>query len=210
LRVAHPAVGALVADEQALKDTADALETARRCSEDFAVHMAELARGIALVSSDNGDRSAGYTLLSQARSAAVGERFSVTFIPVVDLHIAAEKARTDDIDGAITLLRDVIAEQLETGSALYLGAATSGLVESLLARGRELDLFAAQDAIEALAAVPTDPGFVPYQLSLLKTRALLSKSLRDTSGYRKYADEYLALAQTLEFEGHTAAALAPE
>jgi hypothetical protein len=113
--------------------------------------MAELARGIALVSSDNGDRSAGYTLLSQARSAAVGERFSVTFIPVVDLHIAAEKARTDDIDGAITLLRDVIAEQLETGSALYLGAATSGLVESLLARGRELDLSAAQDAIEALA-----------------------------------------------------------
>ena len=202
--------GALVADEQALKDTADALETARRCSEDFAVHMAELARGIALVSSDDGDRSAGYTLLSQARSAAVGERFSVTFIPVVDLHIAAEKARTDDLDGAITLLRDVITEQLETGSALYLGAATSGLVESLLARGRELDLFEAQDAIEALAAVPTDPGFVLYQLPLLKTRALLSKSLRDTSGYRKYADEYLALAQTLEFEGHTAAALAPE
>jgi adenylate cyclase len=203
-------IGALLADAEALKDTADALQTAQRCSEDFAVHMAELARGIALVSNDSADRSAGFDLLAEARSAALGERFSLTVVPIIDLHIAAEKARTEDFDGAIELLRHVIAEQLKTGAALYLGAATSLLVESLLARGRNIDLIEAQDAIEALAAVPTDPGFVVYQLPLLKTRALLAKARDDAGGYRTYADRYMALAQTLDFEGHMATALATE
>jgi Mor family transcriptional regulator len=172
--------------------------------------MAELARGIALVSNDSADRSAGFDLLAEARSAALGERFSLTVVPIIDLHIAAEKARTEDFDGAIELLRHVIAEQLKTGAALYLGAATSLLVESLLARGRNIDLIEAQDAIEALAAVPTDPGFVVYQLPLLKTRALLAKARDDAGGYRTYADRYMALAQTLDFEGHMATALATE
>jgi adenylate cyclase len=203
-------IGALLADAEALKDTAEALQTAQLCSEDFAVHMAELARGIALVSNDNADRSVGCELLAEARSAAVGERFSVTFIPVIDVYIAAEKARIGDFDGAITLLRQVIAEQSETGAALYLGAATSVLVESLLATRRNTDLIEAQDAIEALAAVTTDPGFVVYQLPLLKTRALLAKARDDAERYRTYADRYMALAQTLDFEGHMATALATD
>jgi adenylate cyclase len=203
-------IGALLPDADALKATADALQTAQRCSEDFAVHMAELARGIAVVSTDGANRSAGFDLLAEARSAALGERFMLTAVPTIDLHIAAEKARMRDFDGAIELSRHVIAQQLETGAVRFLGAVTSVLVESLLGRGRDVDLIEAQGAIETLAAVPTDPGFVLYQLPLLKARALLARTREDALGYRTYADRYLALAQALNFEGHMATALAPQ
>ena len=65
------ALGAPVADAAALRDTAQALGTAQRCSEDFALHMAQLARGIILVSTDSADRASGFDLLAEARSAAL-------------------------------------------------------------------------------------------------------------------------------------------
>jgi adenylate cyclase len=202
------AVGALVADAAALTDTAEALGTAQRCSEDFALHMAQLARGITLVSTDNADRGSGFDLLAEARSAALGERFILTSVPIIDLQTAAEKARTEDLDGAIELSRHIIAEQIETGAALYLGAATSVLVESLLRRGRDTDLDEARAAIGKLAAVPTDPGFVLYELPLQRMRALLARAHDDENGYRTCADRYFATAQALEFEGHLAMARA--
>jgi hypothetical protein len=98
----------------------------------------------------------------------------------------------------------------QTGAALYLGAATSVLVESLLRRGRDTDLVDAQAAIDALAAVPTEPNFVVYQLPLLKTRALLARAQDDSRGYQTYADRYKAFAKALDFEGHMATAIATE
>jgi hypothetical protein len=201
-------LGALVADVAALRDTAQALGTAQRCSEDFALHTAQLARGITLVSNDSADRASGFDLLAEARSAALGERFMLPTVPIVDLQTAAERARTDDFDGAIELARHAIGEQFETGATLYLGAATSVLVESLLRRGRETDLDEAQAAIGTLAAVPTDPGFVHYELPLLRMRALLARARDDERGYRACADRYLARAQALKFEGHLATARA--
>jgi adenylate cyclase len=203
-------LGALLADAAALEDTADALQIAERCGEDFALHIAQLARGIALVSSESADRSSGFDLLAEARSAALGERFMLTAVPIIDLHIAAEKARTEDLDGAIELSRQAIAKQFESGAALYLGAATTVLVESLLARGRSTDLDDAQRALDTLAAVPTDPDFVLYQLPLLKMRALLARARDDARGYRTYADRYMAMAQALGFDDQVATAQATE
>jgi adenylate cyclase len=201
-------VGALVADAAALRDTAEALGTAQRCSEDFALHTAQLARGITLVSGDTNDRASGFDLLTEARSAAVAERFILTTVPIIDVHTAAERARTKDLDGAIELSRHIIAEQFETGAMLYLGAATSVLVESLLRRGRDTDLGEAQAAIGTLAAIPTDPGFVLYELPLLRMRALLARARDDEGGYRACADRYFAMAHALELEGHLAIARA--
>lgn len=130
----------------------------------------------------------------------------LTAVPVIDLHIAAEKARTGDLDGAINLARHVITEQFETGAALYLGTATSLLVESLLRRGRTTDLKEAQAAVNTFAAVPTDPGSVHYELPLLRMQALLARARDDEEGYGISADRYLAMAQKLKFEGHLATA----
>jgi hypothetical protein len=200
--------GALLSDGAAQEETAQALQIAQRCSEDFALHMAQLVRGIVLVTADDTDRAFGFDLLAEARSAALADRFMLTVVPLIDLQTAVQKARTEDLDGAIDLARHVIAEQFETGAALYLGPATSLLVESLLRRGRNTDLAEAQAVVNTLAAAPTDSGFVPYELALLRMRALLAEARGDDGGYRTYADRYLAMAQTLEFAGHLAIARA--
>ena len=41
--------GALLPDVVAQQETADAMQIAKRCSEDFALHMAQLARGIVMI-----------------------------------------------------------------------------------------------------------------------------------------------------------------
>ena len=47
-------------------------------------------------------------------------------------------------------------------------------------------------AIERLAAVPTDPGFVLNEIPLLRLRALLAKAHGDEAAYRDYRDRYRA------------------
>jgi class 3 adenylate cyclase len=200
--------GALLPDTVAQQETAEAMQIAERCSEDFALHAAQLTRGIVMAWAESSDRGQGFDLLEKARSAALGERFILTFVPTIDLQTAADRARNGDVDGAVELARRIIAEQFETGAALYLGAATSVLVEALLGRGRPEDLDEAQSAIDTLAAAPTDPGFVLYELPLLRMRALSASARGDERGYHTYADRYFVMAQALQFEGHLATARA--
>jgi adenylate cyclase len=58
-------------------------------------------------------------------------------------------------------------------------------------------------AIERLAAVPTDPGFVLNEALLLRKRALLARAHGDDTAYGDdYQDRHRALATSLDFEGH--------
>ena len=92
------------------------------------------------------------------------ERFTLPAAWLVDTRLAEEKARTGDFDGAIELSRAVIEEGFASGGTLYIGVPTIVLVEALLRRGTDTDLQDAQTAIEQLAAVPTEPGFVIHDL----------------------------------------------
>ena len=74
------------------------------------------------------------------------------------------------------------------------------------ARGKDSDLQEAQAAIDRLAAVPTEPGFVMHEIWLLRLRALLARAHGDETGYRDFRDRYRAMAKTLGFEGHIAMA----
>ena len=76
------------------------------------------------------------------------------------------------------------------------------MVESLLGRGTDTDIHEAQGAIDRLAAVPTDPGFVLHEITLLRLRALLARARGDENAYRDYRDRYRAMAKSLGFEGH--------
>jgi hypothetical protein len=78
------------------------------------------------------------------------------------------------------------------------------LVESLLARGTSADLKEAQAAIDRLAAEPTDPGFVLFEVPLLRLRALLARAHGDAEAYKQLRDRYRDMAKTLGFEGHVA------
>ncbi len=176
--------GALLPDATALRETADALAIAERSGDELALHGARFARGIALVHRDGPQR------------------------PVVDIHIAQHKARSGDLDGAIGLARAVVDDLFDSGESIWSALATTVLVEALLRRAADGDLQDAHAAIDRLAAVPTDPGFVLHEIPLLRLRALLARARGDEAGYREFGDRYRALATACGFEGHIAMAAA--
>jgi adenylate cyclase len=87
---------------------------------------------------------------------------------------------------------------------MYGAPATTVLVEALLRRGLDTDLQEAQGAIDRLAAVPTEPGFVLHEIQLLRLRALLARVHRDAASYEDFRDRYRVMAKKLGFEGHIA------
>jgi adenylate cyclase len=196
--------GALLPDATALRETADALAIAERSGDELALHGARFARGIALVHRDGPQREAGFALLAKAREAALQGRFSLVMVPVVDIHIAQQKARSGDLDGAIGLARAVVGDLFDPGGASWSALATTVLVEALLRRGADGDLQDAHAAIDRLAAVPTDPGFVLHEIPLLRLRALLARARGDEAGYREFGDRYRAKATECGLEGHMA------
>jgi adenylate cyclase len=165
---------------------------------------AALIRGLVLVHHAGPPRQEGFELLARARGAALKEGFSMNALAVVDPEIAREKARNGDLDGAIELSRAAIDHMFETGAMLSHGIATIVLVQSLLDRGGDGDLQEAQAAIDQLAAIPADPGYVLRELPLLRLRALLAQAHGDEAAYRDFRDRYRDMARTLGFEGHIA------
>jgi len=194
------ACGALLPDTAALQGTAEALRIAEESGENFVLALARLTRGITLVHWGGPERQRGVELLGDVGAGTMAAQL------LADVEIAREKARTADIDGAIELARTVISKQFDTGTMMWRGPATTVLVEALLRRGREADMQEAQAAIDRLAAVPTEPGFVLHELPLLRLRALLARAQGDEVSYRDLADRYRAMATSLGFEGHMAAA----
>jgi adenylate cyclase len=63
----------------------------------------------------------------------------------------------------------------DSGGCIWRALATTALVEALLQRRGDADLGDARAAIDRLAAVPTDHGFVLNELALLRLRVLLGR-----------------------------------
>jgi adenylate cyclase len=53
-----------------------------------------------------------------------------------------------------------------------------------------------------LAGVPSDPGFVVNEITVMRLRALTAHAAGDDIEYREYRDRYRNMARSLEFEGH--------
>jgi adenylate cyclase len=88
------------------------------------------------------------------------------------------------------------------------GWCTTILVEALLNRGRDGDLDEAQNAIDNLAATPTEPGFLYHELPLLRLNAMLARARGDEDHYRDFRERYRVRAESTGFEGHIALARA--
>jgi hypothetical protein len=198
--------GVLLPDAAADRDTAEAMEMAEHSGDDFAVDGARVSRGLVLINQGGSQRAAGFALLAQFRQANLRHGYAKNVVRTVDTEIAKEKARTGNIDGAIQLARAVVDYTFDAGDALSLGEAVRVLVESLLQRGTSADLTEAQAAIDRLAAEPTDPGFVLFEVPLLRMRALLARAHGDAVTYAQFRDRYRDMAKTLGFEGHIALA----
>ena len=91
---------------------------------------------------------------------------------------------------------------MTSGDKLFRGRVTFAFVEALLRRDSDIELREAQSAIDQLAAMPIEPGFVVHEIWLLRMRALLAQAQGDEASYRDYRDRYRAMSTELGFEGH--------
>jgi len=198
--------GALLPDATAVRDTGDMLAIAERSGDEFALNTARFARGITLAHRNDPEREAGLALLAEVRGAALQGWFNLLIVPIADIHLAREKAGAGDLDGAVGLARVVVDDLFDSGGTIWSAPGTAVLVESLLRRGDTNDIAEAQAAVDRLAAVPTDPGFVLHEIFLLRLRALLARARGDEAGYSDCRDRYRKLAAELGFEGHIALA----
>jgi adenylate cyclase len=197
-------LGVYLSDDTALRETADALAIAEGSGDAVTLACALLARGVALVHRGRPESEAGYDLLATVRAMALAHQFPLVGVPVVDIHTALREAQRANFGGAIELARAALDNLVASGEMVFRGLATTTLVESLLRRGADGDLVEAQAAIDRLAEVPTEPGFVMHELPLLRLRALLARAHGDETAYRDYRDRYGTMAKELGFEGHMA------
>lgn len=144
------------------------MQLAEHSGDDFQVDGARVSRGLVLINQGGSQRPAGFALLAQYREAHLRHGYAKNVARTADTEIAKEKARTGDVDGAIQLACAVVDYTFDAGDALSLGEATRTLVEALLQRGTSADLNEAQAAIDRLAAEPTCPGFVLFEVPLLR------------------------------------------
>ena len=200
--------GAVVSDAHDVVQAGETLEIAQRSANNTAVAYALLNRATTLIHHDSADTAAGLEFLAQAREMIVNEQLIVTLRRMSDIEVARERARRGDLDDAIDLATTVLAEQFETGEMIFRGPATTVLVEGLLSRGSAADVKDAELAIDRLAAVPTEPGFVLHELPLLRLRALLARAHGDEPGYQRFRERFRDRASEADFEGYLAQAVA--
>jgi adenylate cyclase len=204
--VASIPFGALSPDATAMRETAEALRIAESSSDDFILGMGRLSRGLVLVCLDGPEREAGLDLFTQARDAAATAQFSLSALTIVDPEFAMQEARTGDLDGAIDMVRSVVDGAYESGDMIWRGRATEVLVQLLVRRGSDGDHHEAQAAIDRLAAVPTDAGFVLHEFPLLRSRALLALARGDENSCRNFMERHRAKAAAAGFEALMATA----
>jgi adenylate cyclase len=195
--------GILLPDATVLRETGDALEVLEQHGDNFSLNVGRLARAVVLTRRDGSEREEAFELFASARDEIINERFGWVALPIADTHLAAEKARTGDIDDAIALARSVLDDRFDGGESINFVPATTVLVQALLSRGAEGDLWEAQTVIDRLAAAfPTDPGMALVEVPSLRLRALLARAHGDEAGYREFRDRYRKMATDLGFEGH--------
>jgi hypothetical protein len=196
--------GVLRADDSAVRASEEAVQTARRASNDGAASVAEFTLGIALLHRDGAaDRHRGLELMEQTRDTWL-RGGGAYLIPVTELLAGPQRARRGDRAAAIAVMRQAVDELHQAGRLGFGVWGTGVLVETLLERGAEGDLAEAQEAFDRLANLPATEGWVVCDIWLLRMRALLARARGDDVGYLDLVDRYRAMAETLGFEGHIA------
>jgi class 3 adenylate cyclase len=198
--------GVLRSDDSVVREIEDALQAAERSSDDFAVDLARVTLGVALVHRPTpAERDRGQTLLAEFSEVFLRRGYLLAEVPLVEVYSARERARRGDRDDAIPLMRPAVDHLFREGRLVVWGVPATGvLVETLLDRGAEGDGAEAEAAIERLAAAPADEGLVIRELWLLRLHALLARAHGDAATYAHFRDRYRDMARTLGYEGHIA------
>jgi hypothetical protein len=197
-------LGVLAADDQAVGESQDALRIADRSGDDFAVAIAQMTLGLARVHGPaDAEHDRGQKLLAEASEVFLREGYGLGELPLVNVYLAREMARSGDRDEAIPLMRAAVDDLLHAGQLLQWGIPATGvLVETLLDRGSDGDIAEAEGAIERLAVASADRSLAICGIWLMRSRALLAQARGDAVAYAKLKDRYRAMAKSLDFQGH--------
>lgn len=198
--------GAVAADALALQTTADALWIAEQTGDELVLGFALLAHGFTQLHHDPADREKGIALLTQARNSAARKRFIGLAVQIVDPELAREKVRNGDVDGGIEVARSVVDRSYSSGEMMWRWLAVTALVEALLAHGTDAAVQEAQAAIDRLAAVPTDDGFLLHELVVLRMRGLIARAQGDHAGHDEFMARLRARSLEVGFEPLAASA----
>jgi class 3 adenylate cyclase len=200
------AVGALRPDDSAVREIEDAVQIAERSGDDLAVSNARGTMGMALVHGQtDAARDRGHKLLAEVAEVFLRRGHNLAELPAINVYLARERARREDRDGAIPLMRAAVDHMVRQGGLLQWGIPATGvLVQTLLDRGTDDDMAEAEAAIERLAAAPADEGLALRDMWLLRLRALLARAYDDAAAYARFRDRYRDMATSLGFEGHMA------
>jgi hypothetical protein len=197
--------GVLGPEDSAVREIEVAVQIAERSGDDFALTLARMTLGVALVyRPTDAERDRGQTLLTELSDVFLRRGYLLSELPIVSVYLARERARRGDHDGAIPLMRAVIDHLFREGRVAVGIIATGVLVETLLDRGSESEVAEAEAAIERLAAAAADEGLAIRDIWLFRLRALLARAHGDDTAYRDYRDRYRDMAKTLGYEGHVA------
>jgi len=199
-------LGVLAADDRAVGESQDALRIADRSGDDFAVAIAQMTLGLALVHGPtDAERDRGQKLLAEVSDVFLRHGYALGELPLVNVYLAHEWFRRGDRDEAISLMRGAVDHLFREGQLLEWGIPATGvLVETLLDGGAESDVAEAEAAIERLATAPAEEGLVIREIWLLRSGALLARARGDDAAYAHFRDRYRDMARTLGFEGHMA------
>ena len=200
-------LGVLSPDDRAMGEIEDALRIADRSGDDLALAFARLTLGVALVHRRTAaGRDGGQQLLAEVGEVFLGRGHNLAELPMVNVYLARERARREDGDAAVPLMRAAVDHLFREGQLLGVWGipGTGVLVETLLDRGADGDVAEAEAAIDRLAAAPADEGLVLRDIWLLRLRALLARAHGDDAAYAHLRDRYRDMAETLGFEGHIA------
>jgi hypothetical protein len=199
-------LGVLRPDDRAMGEIEDALRIADRSGDDLALVAARLTLGVALVHRPTAaERDRGQQLLTEVSEVFLRRGHHLADLPMVNVYLAHERARREDGDAAVALMRAAVDHLFREGRLQFWGIPATGvLVETLLDRGADADVAEAEAAIERLATAPADAGLAMRDIWLLRLRALLARARGDDAAYRDLVSRYRAMAESLGFEGHIA------
>jgi class 3 adenylate cyclase len=196
--------GVLSAEGRTVREIEDAVQIAERSGDDFALTIARMTLGVALVHRPTAaDRDRGQQMLAEVSQVLIRRGSNLGELPIINIYLARENARRGDHDDAIPMMRATVDHLFREGRLPFWGVpAMRVLVETLLDRGAESDVAEAEAAIDRLATAPADDGLVIREIWLLRLRALLARARADEIAYRDYRDRYRDMAKSLGFDGH--------
>ncbi|AKK30186.1 cyclase [Mycobacterium sp. EPa45] len=199
--------GALRVDDSLLR-TIEQVVPLVEGTNDVAACMVLYTLAIALLNRDDaGDRRRGLEMMRAVREQFLGIP-TLFLVPLADVFIGQEEARSGDRDVGVALIRQGVDVLRRTGRLGYGVWGASVLVEALLDRGHEGDTAEAEEAVDWLTHLAADQDWAILEIMLLRLNALLARGRGDAISYRQLAMRYCTKVEVVGFDGHIARAKA--